>query len=122
MPAAPLTGKAPPAIYALQNPLDHDPAAADKGRALYLGSPSGIACATCHGEKGDGKGVMASQFNPRPRNFTCSQTIDGVPDGQLFWIVRNDSPGTAMPPADTITRMTDDQIWQVVAFLRTLAR
>ena len=115
-------GKAPPNIYALRNPLDHDPGAINEGRSLYLAHPAGVACATCHGEKGDGKGEMASQFDPRPRNFTCSQTINGVPDGQLFWIIRNGSPGTAMPPANSITRMTDQQIWQLVSFLRTLAR
>ena len=46
------------------------------------------------------------------------QTIDGVPDGQLFWIIRFGSPGTKMPPNP---RFSDEQVWQLVAYLRQLA-
>jgi mono/diheme cytochrome c family protein len=45
--------------------------------------------------------------------------VTGIPDGQLFWIVRYGSHGTAMPPSK---ELTDDQIWQVVAYMRQLAR
>ena len=117
------TGKAPPDIYAQTSPLAKDPNAAEQGAALYRGRPPAVACVTCHGEKGDGKGKLSSQFNPPPRNFTCTDTINGIPDGQLFWIIRNGSPGTAMPPVNAIAKgTTDEQVWQLVAYLRTLAR
>jgi cytochrome c1 len=56
---------------------------------------------------------------PRPRNFACAQTVNGIPDGQLFWIVRFGSPGTSMPPHPAFS---DEQVWKVVAYLRRLAR
>jgi mono/diheme cytochrome c family protein len=113
------TVKAPPDIYALTNPLTANPTTLAAGQQLYRGKQGATACAMCHGIKGDGKGVLASQFAPPPRNFTCAQTMKGIPDGQLFWIVRNGSPGTAMPAASTFGKFTDENIWQIVTYLRT---
>jgi Cytochrome c len=111
------TGKAPDDYYSRTNPLATPDSAV--GKRVFMGGGGSISCAACHGEKGDGRGDMSDQFKPRPRNFTCAQTINGVPDGQLFWIIRFGSPGAAMPPHP---KMTDDEIWQVVAYLRQLAR
>jgi mono/diheme cytochrome c family protein len=113
------TGKAPDEYYGRPNPLPPTEANLAAGEAVYLGEPRKVSCATCHGRAGDGKGPMAGQFDPPPRNFTCAQTIRGVTDGQLFWIVRFGSPDTSMPPHK---RLTDEQIWQVVLHLRRLAR
>ncbi|APV52090.1 hypothetical protein BWI17_21915 [Betaproteobacteria bacterium GR16-43] len=112
------TGKAPEADYAMRNPLGAD-TGIDEARRLYLGDGNKISCATCHGAKGDGHGEMADQFDPRPRNFRCAQTVNGIPDGQLFWIIRNGSPGTSMPPHP---KLSDRQIWTIVNYLRQLAR
>jgi mono/diheme cytochrome c family protein len=113
------TGKAPEEYYNRPNPLEATQANLAAGEAVYRGDPRKISCATCHGDTGDGKGPLADQFDPPPRNFACAQTIKGVPDGHLFWIVRYGSPGTSMPPH---RRLTDEQIWQVVLHLRRLAR
>ena len=112
------TGKAPDPIYGLSDPLTADKANLAAGRKLYEkdASPS---CQMCHGIKGDGMGPLAGQFDPRPRNFACKATVNGIPDGQLFWIVRNGSPGTSMPD---FRSLTDEQIWQIVLHLRSLAR
>jgi hypothetical protein len=116
------TGKAPDEFYTLKNPLPPTPDTFAAGQRLYRGKRGAVSCMTCHGEKGDGKGELASQFSPPPRNFRCTQTINGIPDGQLFWIIRNGSPGTAMPSAATFGKWTDDDIWQIVAYLRQIAR
>ncbi len=113
------TGKAPDEYYQRANPLPPTEANLAAGEAIYRGEPRRISCASCHGARGDGKGPMAGQFDPPPRNFTCAQTIKGVPDGQLFWIVRFGSPETSMPPH---RKLTDEQIWQVVLHLRRLSR
>ena len=112
------TGSAPPEYLERKNPLAAD-AGGSTGERIYQGSGSGISCAKCHGEKGDGKGPMSHMFDPRPRNFQCAATVNGIPDGQLFWIIRYGSPGTSMPPHP---KLSDDQIWQVVSYLRRLAR
>ena len=111
------TGKAPDEYYNLVNPLTGN---SDKAaERLYLGKAGNFGCASCHGKKGDGKGPMAKQFDPRPRNFACAQTVNGIPDGQLFWIIRFGSPGTAMPSHPDFT---DQQVWELVAYLRHLAK
>jgi mono/diheme cytochrome c family protein len=44
--------------------------------------------------------------------------VNGIPDGQLFWIIRHGSPDTAMPPS---RNLNDQQVWQLVAYIRQLA-
>ena len=110
------TGKAPAELYARVNPLEASRSNRRAGRKLYedLSDPS---CAVCHGKKGDGKGQLAGQFDPPPRNFACAETVEGIPDGQLHWIIQNGSPGTAMPPFDYLS---EEEIWQLVLYLRSL--
>jgi mono/diheme cytochrome c family protein len=113
------TGNAPEPYYSLKNPLpaDRDLRAAE---ALFKGEVRGqFGCAACHGPTGAGDGKLSSQFNPHPRNFTCAQTINGVPDGQLFWIIRYGSPGASMPAHKNLS---DEQIWELVSHIRRLAR
>jgi mono/diheme cytochrome c family protein len=110
------TGHAPGDLYARVNPLEASRGNRRAGKELYedLSDPS---CVACHGKKGDGRGQLAGQFDPPPRNFSCAATIDGVPDGQLHWIIKNGSPGTAMPH---FNYLTDEEIWQLVIYLRSL--
>jgi mono/diheme cytochrome c family protein len=111
------TGKAPDKIYSLSNPMPADAVNIAAGRRLYE-KDANPGCQTCHGVRGDGMGPLANQFDPPPRNFACKETVNGIPDGQLFWIVKNGSPGTSMPDFHALR---DDQIWQVVLYLRQLA-
>lgn len=110
------TGKAPVDLYSRTNPLEAGRKNRKAGRELYedLADPS---CVACHGKKGRGNGPLASGFEPRPRNFACAETVDGIPDGQLHWIIKNGSPGTAMP---SFEYLEDDEIWQLVIYLRSL--
>jgi mono/diheme cytochrome c family protein len=112
------TGKAPPEYYDRQSPLAAD---ADTRRAerAFRGNGDNVSCASCHGEKGDGRGPMSGMFDPPPRNFRCKETVNGIPDGQLFWIIRFGSPGASMPPHP---RFSDAEVWELVAYLRKLAR
>jgi len=112
------TGKAPENIYNLVNPVTADQANIAAGRRLYE-KDANPSCPVCHGIKGDGQGPLSKQFDPPPRNFACAMTVKGIPDGQLFWIVRNGSPGTSMPDFRTLR---DEQIWQLVLHLRQMAR
>lgn len=112
------TGKAPEPVYSRSNPLAGDPQNVAAGRRLYE-KEAEPSCQLCHGIKGDGMGPLAGQFDPRPRNFACKATVNGIPDGQLFWIVQNGSPGTSMP---SFHGLRDEQIWQIVLYLRTLAK
>ena len=113
------TENAPPEFFnrknAIEQPSEADYAAA---QAIYIGDGKKASCASCHGETGDGKGPMAYQFDPPPRDFACAKTIKDVPDGHLFWIIRYGSPGTSMPAHK---RLKDPQVWQLVWSLRRLS-
>jgi cytochrome c553 len=101
------------------NPLRKEPRFIKKGKVLSHIKAKPIACKQCHGMAGNGKGAMAPNLNPKPRNFKCKQTMENISDGQLFWIIRNGSKGTAMP---AYPRLPDKKIWQLIHYIRSLAK
>jgi mono/diheme cytochrome c family protein len=113
------TGKAPAEYLERMNPLMATAQNLSVGEQLFVGTAQVENCSICHGRKGDGKGPLAKQYDPPPRNFACAKTVVDVPDGQLFWIIRFGSPDTAMPPHG---KLSDEQIWQLILHLRRLAK
>lgn len=110
------TGKAPDLLYNRINPLENNRSNRRAGRELYE-DVSNPPCGACHGKDGEGDGQLSAQFDPPPRNFACAATVQGISDGQLHWIIQNGSPGTGMPP---FNYLTDEEIWQLVIYLRSL--
>jgi len=99
-----------PTEYAgLRNPLSAD--AANEGAAVFHTN-----CETCHGPQGHGDGPAGQALDPRPRNLAELQTK--ASDDFLFWRIREGKPATTMVAWKGI--LTDDQIWQAIAFIRTL--
>ncbi|MBC8285002.1 MAG: c-type cytochrome [Nitrospinae bacterium] len=113
------TPQAPDNIYKLVNPLGTNPENVSAGEKLYQKEAKPLACVQCHGVKGKGDGVMAKGMTPKPRDFFCSAMMKDIPDGQLFWVVKNGSKGTGMMPFGTLN---DNQIWQVVSYIRRLSK
>jgi len=112
------TVKAPEEFYNLKNPVESTSGNIEKGRLLFQ-LDAQPTCVMCHGNQGDGTGGFGANLNPPPRNFTCTETMQGISDGQLFWIIRNGSPDTGMPPFQDLQ---DEQIWHLINFIRSLAR
>jgi mono/diheme cytochrome c family protein len=99
-----------PAEYAgLTNPLGPD--AADAGAEVFRTN-----CEMCHGAQGHGDGPAGQSLEPRPGNLAQVQTK--AEDDYLFWRIHDGKPGTSMVAWKGI--LTDEQIWQAVAFIRTL--
>ncbi len=113
------TKQAPSEYYSLKNPLDSTIKNLKKGKLLYQIKAKPMACKHCHSINGNGKGPLAKGIDPPPRNFTCEETINGVPDGQLFWIIKNGSPETEM---FAYKRLTNNEIWQIILYIRELAQ
>ena len=111
--------KAPGDFLSKANPLPASAGTINAGKTLFLQTAKPLACAQCHGEKGDGQGLLGAALVPPPRNFTCGRTMKDIPDGQLFWIIKNGSPGTGMM---AFAGMPDDEVWQVIRYIRSLAR
>jgi len=87
------------------------------GDNLYNSTAKPIPCIICHGIKGDGIGLIFQRIKPYARNFTCYQTMKGISDGQLFWIIKNGSHGTQMPG---FTKLEDKQIWKLILYIRRM--
>lgn len=109
------TVQAPANIMSQKNPIEKNREVLYAGESLFQIEAQPTACKICHGVTGNGLGIMAQGLNPPPRNFTCRSTMESISDGQLFWIIRNGSPGTGMP---AFKNLKDREIWLIVHYLR----
>lgn len=99
-----------PAEYAGKtNPLGAD--AATDGATVFQ-----VNCESCHGPQGHGDGPAGEVLDPKPKNLPELAARAG--DDYLFWRVSTGKPGTSMAPWAGI--LTDEQIWQAIAYIRTL--
>ncbi|MCS6897244.1 MAG: c-type cytochrome, partial [Nitrospira sp.] len=101
---------------ALKNPLPFSPKTVERGKAIYHGKGT---CLNCHGMEGDGKGPAAAQLTPPPRDFRHHGFWRHRTEGELFWVIKHGSPGTAMAGFGSI--LSDEEIWSVIRYERTFA-
>jgi mono/diheme cytochrome c family protein len=113
------TAKAPDEFLSKTNVLPVSEGAIQAGKTLFLKTAQPVACAMCHGDQGNGKGFMGAALTPPPRNFACGAMMKNIPDGQLFWIIKNGSPGTGMM---SFAGLPDEQVWQLIHYIRSLAK
>jgi mono/diheme cytochrome c family protein len=118
-PQARNTPQAPIAFQGLTNPLDPTKKNLKAGETLFKIDARPTACKVCHGIGGDGLGIIFERLQPKPRNFTCYYTMEGISDGQIFWIIKNGSPGTAMP---SFGALSDEQVWQLILYIRQFTK
>ena len=88
-----------------KNPLEGNTLAISNGRAMFRNR-----CAGCHGP--DARGYLGPDLT--------AVWATGTTDDHIFDIVRRGVPGTEMTPADP-QRVADRDIWQVLAYLRTMS-
>ncbi len=92
---------------------------AEKGKALFA-----QICAACHGTAGKGDGAAAAALNPKPRDLTDKAYMGGLKDEYLIDIVKKGGAAVGksatMPPWGAA--MKDDQIRDVITFVRSLAK
>ena len=74
-------------------------------------------CQSCHGERGDGKGERAEKLSIAPSDFTDAHAMGQLTDGELFWKI---SHGRRPMPAFQ-NKLTEQERWQLVDYIRTLA-
>ncbi len=113
------TQQAPAEFLAKVNPVPPSSQAVQAGKKLFQETATPLACMNCHGTAGDGRGAMGAAFQPPPRNFTCGQTMKEISDGQLFWVIKNGSPGTGMMP---FGNLSDDEVWKLIHYIRSLVK
>ncbi|MDD2922958.1 MAG: cytochrome c [Anaerolineales bacterium] len=99
-----------PADYAGKtSPLGADAAAA--GAEVFKTN-----CESCHGPQGHGDGPAGVALDPQPKNLATFAPTVG--DDYLYWRINTGKEGTSMVAWKGV--LTDDQVWQAVAFIRTL--
>ena len=101
---------------ALTSPLPSSPEIVAQGKSLYNGKG---ACFNCHGKEGDGKGPVAAQLDPSPRNFQHHGFWRHRTEGEIFWVIKNGSPGTGM--IGFAGQLTDEEIWTLIQYERSFA-
>jgi len=98
---------------------DAAPGDAAAGATMYA-----IYCASCHGATGDAKTPIADTLDPRPTPHANGEYMNTLTDDYLFRIINGG--GTAVGKAPIMPpwggTLSDAQIRDVMAFVRTLAR
>lgn len=72
-------------------------------------------CLRCHGEKGDGNGLIATYLDPYPRDFTNAGFMNSKTEERLANSIKNGVEGTSMPAWGKV--LNDEQIKGVLAYI-----
>ena len=102
-PRAAVTANASDRVQASDKNPYTSPPDVELGKQYFLGR-----CSYCHGAEGEGGRGVSLQTGEYRR---------GGLDGELFNTIRNGIPGSEMPA----TRLYDQEIWRIVAFIRTIS-
>ena len=95
-----------------KNPFAGDPQAAKMGESQFRAN-----CAFCHG--------LGARGGGRGPDLTRAQKRHGNADADLFRTINEGVPGTAMPPNGATQQgvgMTEAEIWQVIAYIRSVQK
>lgn len=108
------TGKLEDGSFGDDLPVEVSYANMETGRELYA-----IYCAICHGDSGNGKGVIAQERYGYPTIASLLQTrIMDQPDGEIFNTITHGK--NTMGPYGAKIRVEDR--WKVVLYVRALQR
>lgn len=98
---------------AMKNPVASSAASIAAGQAAYAKN-----CRFCHGPEAKGDGPMAPK-DTHPSDLTDAKWDRGATDGEIFLVIR-DGAGPDMKMKGYKGRMADNDIWNVVNYLRSL--
>ena len=95
------------------NPIPLTPEVLKTARAHFADH-----CATCHANDGSGKTPIGKNVYPKAPDLKLPDT-QSLSDGELFWVIKHGSPGTAMIGFGQV--LSDDEIWALIHYERTFA-
>jgi cytochrome c len=116
------SGTSPIEAKAMQNPVPATPKSIASGKNVY-----DKYCANCHGVTGNGVSekaqTLAEAGAAKPSDLTDDKWDHGSTDGEIFVNIR-DGVGVngAMKGLDGRPGISDEDMWNVVNYVRTLAR
>ncbi len=103
-----------PEAAKVQNAVPSTPKSVADGGSLYSRS-----CASCHGKAATGDGPAAKTLNPKPSNLVDAEWTHGTSDGEIFAVIRNGIPKSAMK--GFASKLTEHEIWDVINYVRSLS-
>ena len=102
----------------MKNPVAFTKESVAKGKAIFEGKGT---CFNCHGKAGTGDGPAGKVLNPSPRDFTNCKFNKKRKDGELFWVIKNGSPGTGMVSLIP-SAITEEEAWTVINYERVFCK
>jgi mono/diheme cytochrome c family protein len=102
-----------PEAAKIKNPVTSTPESLSAGKRAYT-----QLCANCHGASGKGDGSGASA-GAQPADLTDAVWDYGSSDGEIYGVIHD---GTSADMGSYAERLKETDIWNVVNFIRTLAR
>jgi len=96
--------------------LGGDPTA---GRKVYK-----MYCKKCHGKKGNGKGLMAKDLDPKPRDFTDKAHMAKRSDWQIFLGIKEGGAAVGLSEEMTAWKdsLTEQEMRDVASYIRQFSK
>ena len=101
-----------------RNPFEATADNIETGKILFHGK---AFCVNCHGKDGKGFGDIPGLVGRLPRNFTDKIWQAARTDGEIFWILKNGSPGTDMASFVPLI-LTEEEAWHVLLYVRSFGQ
>ena len=101
-----------------KNPVAVTPESIAKGKELYTERMKGN-CVFCHAETGTGNEANFPRLRRKPADLTNKERMSAMTDGELWWKISKGINGI-MPAGEK--RMSDEERWHVVNYVRTLVK
>lgn len=101
-----------------KNPTTATPESIAKGKELYVTRDKGN-CIFCHGETGSGNEATRERMRRKPADLSNKERMTAMTDGEVFWKLSKGITGI-MPAGEK--RMSEEERWHVVNYVRTLAK
>ncbi|MBB6612191.1 cytochrome c [Pontibacter sp. Tf4] len=96
---------------ALQNPLERTDKHLAEGKILYV-----RFCSPCHGEQGDGQGLVGQKFKGVP-SYTAGRVAE-LPAGHIYHVITN-GRGRMMPHG---SQVDPNERWKIVMYVQQLQK